>query len=109
MYIKQKLHVKWNKNKSHKFSVTNGVRQGGVLSPSLFSVYMDELLVTLINNGVGYHMGQHYVGAFGYADDIILLCPSLEGMREMVKICKDYATRYNILFNGKKSVYLVFG
>ena len=109
MYIKQKLQVKWNNHISHKFSVTNGVRQGGVLSPFLFSVYMDELLVTLKNNGVGCHMGHHYVGAFGYADDIILLCPSLEGMREMVKICEDYATRYNILFNGKKSVYLVFG
>ena len=54
-------------------------------------------------------MGYHYVGAFGYADDIILLCPSLQGMREMVKTCEDYATQYNILFNGKKSVYLVFG
>ena len=109
MYIKQKLQVKWNNHKSHKFSVTNGVRQGGVLSTFLFSVYMDELLVTLKNNGVGCHMGHHYVGAFGYADDIILLCPSLQGMREMVKTCEDYATRYNILFNGKKSVYLVFG
>ena len=98
MYIKQKLQVKWNNHKSSKFSVTNGVRQGGVLSPFLFSVYMDELLVTLKNNGVGCHMGHHYVGAFGYADDIILLCPSLQGMREMVKICEDYATRYNILF-----------
>ena len=70
---------------------------------------MDELLVTLKNNGVGCHMGHHFVGAFGYADDIILLCPSLEGMREMVKICEDYATLHNILFNGKKSVYLIFG
>ena len=54
-------------------------------------------------------MGHHFVGACGYADDIILLCPSLEGMREMVKICEDYATLHNILFNGKKSVYLIFG
>ena len=109
MYIQQKLQVKWNNHTTYKFNVTNGVRQGGVLSPFLFSVYMDELLVTLKNNGVGCHMGHHFVGAFGYADDVILLCPSLEGMREMVKICEDYATLHNILFNGKKSVYLIFG
>ena len=109
MYIQQKLQVKWNNHKSYKFNVTNGVRQGGVLSPFLFSVYMDELLVTLKNNGVGCHMGHHYVGAFGYADDIILLSPSLEGICEMIKTCEDYATLHNILFNGKKSVYLVFG
>ena len=109
MYIRQKLQVKWNNHTSYKFNVTNGVRQGGVLSPFLFTVYMDELLVTLKNNGVGCHMGHHFVGAFGYADDIILLCPSLEGMREMVKICEHYAAIHNILFNGKKSVYLIFG
>ena len=109
MYIQQKLQVKWNNHKSYKFNVTNGVRQGGVLSPFLFSVYMDELLVTLTNKGVGCHMGHHFVGAFGYDDDIILLCPSLEGMCDMVKTCEDYATLHNILFNGKKSVYLVFG
>ena len=70
---------------------------------------MDELSATLKNNSVGCHMGHHFVGAFGYADDIILLCPSLKGMREMVKICEEYAISHNILFNGKKSKYLVFG
>ena len=109
MYTHQKLQVKWNTTKSHKFNVTNGVRQGGVMSPFLFSVYMDELLITLKNNGVGCHMDNYFVGAFGYADDIILLCPSLSGMREMVKTCEEYASSHSILFNGKKSKYLVFG
>ena len=44
MYTTQKLQVKWNSNISPKFDVTNGVRQGGVLSLLLFSVYIDELL-----------------------------------------------------------------
>ena len=109
MYVNQKLQVKWNNHKSEKFSVTNGVRQGGVLSPLLFSVYMDELLAKLKDNGTGCHIGQHFVGALGYADDLILLCPSAEGLREMIKICEDYANIHSILFNGKKSKYLIFG
>ena len=70
---------------------------------------MDEILVTLKNNGVGWHMDNYFVGAFGYADNIILLCPSLQGMREMLKICEEYAATHSILFNGKKSKYFVFG
>ncbi|CAL4144648.1 unnamed protein product, partial [Meganyctiphanes norvegica] len=80
MYTKQKLQVKWNNRLSSKFDVTNGVRQGGVLSPLLFSLYVDDLLVKLKNNGIGCHIGHHFVGAFGYADDLILLSPSVQGM-----------------------------
>ena len=109
MYTKQKLQVKWNNRLSSKFDVTNGVRQGGVLSPLLFSLYVDDLLVKLKNNGIGCHIGHHFVGAFGYADDLILLSPSVQGMEIMIKICEEYADEHSILFNGKKSMYLVFG
>ena len=109
MYTNQKLQVKWNSCKSPKFKVTNGVRQGGVLSPRLFSVYVDELLERLKINGAGCHIGHHFIGALGYADDIVLLCPSLSGLKDMIEICEDYAKEHNILFNGKKSKYLIFG
>ena len=61
------------------------------------------------NSAVGCHIGNHYVGALGYADDLILLCPSVSGMRKMIKVCEDYANDHSILFNGKKSKYLIFG
>ena len=109
MYTNQKLQVKWNSCISTKFNVTNGVRQGGILSPMFFSVYIDDLLVKLKNSAVGCHIGNHYVGALGYADDLILLCPSVSGMRKMIKVCEDYANDHSILFNGKKSKYLIFG
>ena len=109
MYTKQKLQVKWNDHLTQKFEVTNGVRQGGVLSPLLFSVYMDDLLEKLKENGIGCHIGHKFVGALGYADDIILLCPSVSGLNKMISTCVEYADKHNILFNGKKSKYLVFG
>ena len=109
MYTKQKLQVKWNNSISSKFGVTNGVRQGGVLSPLLFTVYIDELLEKLKRKGIGCHLGLHFVGALGYADDIILLCPSVAGLKIMIKICEEYAKEHSIKFNGNKSKYLVFG
>ena len=54
-YKDQKSSVLWNKTLSEKFSVSNGVRQGGVLSPILFIVYIDELLIRLQSQAVGCH------------------------------------------------------
>ena len=57
------------------FHVSNGVRQGGVLSPMLFAVYIDSLLEMLEASGVGCYSGGCFVGAVCYADDIVLLAP----------------------------------
>ena len=108
MYVEQKLQVKWNDILTDKFDVTNGVRQGGVLSPLFYSIYIDDLLERLKRNGIGCHIGHHFVGVFGYADDIILLCPSVTGLMKMIRICEEYANEHDILFDGKKSKYLVF-
>ncbi len=80
MYTKQKLQVRWGNAMSQQFTVCNGVKQGGVLSPILFSVYIDGVLGRLKESGIGCHIGNRYVGGMGYADDINLLFPSLNGM-----------------------------
>ncbi len=91
MYTKQQLQVRWGNAMSQQFTVCNGVKQGGVLSPILFAVYIDGLLGRLKESGIGCYMGNSYVGGMGYADDIKLLCPSLNGMQQMVDMCVDYA------------------
>ena len=108
MYVQQNITVRWNGSYSEPFNVSNGVRQGGVVSPLLFTVYMDELICKLRREGIGCHMGQHYCGILGFADDIILLCPTLDGLRKIIKICEEYALSHSILFNGSKSKLLIF-
>ena len=76
MYTNQSLQVKWGTKVSHKFGVQNGVKQGGVLSPILFAVYMDGLFKRLQECGYGCRIGRHYVGGMGYADDLELLAPT---------------------------------
>ena len=51
----------------------NGVRQGSFLSPFLFAVYFDGLLVELSKSGIGCHWGSSFAGAFSCADNVVLL------------------------------------
>ena len=41
-YQSQHLNVRWNGQTSESFGVSSGVRQGGVLSPVLFAIYVDD-------------------------------------------------------------------
>ena len=108
IYTNQQLQVSWNDKLSNTFSVRNGVRQGGIMSPLLFGVYIDGLLIKLKASGIGCTIGQKYCGALGYADDIKLLVPTLSGLIKMVKICKQYADRHDVVFNGPKSKLLIY-
>ena len=87
--------------------MTNGTRQGAVVSPIFFSLYLDDLFKELRDLGVGCHMGGAFVGAAGYADDIVLLAPTRSAMAAMLAVCENYAIRHNITFstdeNPKKS------
>ena len=69
-----------------------GVKQGGVLSPILFCVYIDGLLSRLKCAGIGCHIGLYFVGGLAYADDIVLLAPTVDALRRMLKLCDNYAS-----------------
>ena len=94
MYTHQKCHVRWNNKQSDPFSVSNGVKQGSVISPLLFSIYIDNLFSKLKQLGLGCHVGLTYAGAFGYADDIALVSPSIYGLKKVISICSDVQKFY---------------
>ena len=75
-YTRQLLQVRWGGAVSAPFPMHNGIRQGSVLSPHLFSLYVDELNVMLNSSGVGCHIAGVAANNFSYADDLALVCPS---------------------------------
>ena len=103
MYVGHVTRVEWNGILSQSFSVRNGVKQGGIVSPVLFCVYIDGLLKSLVDLGVGCFIGNIFVGILAYADDIVLLAPTASAMRLMLDKCDAFARDFNIVFNAKKS------
>jgi Reverse transcriptase (RNA-dependent DNA polymerase) len=100
LYKGHQVRVLWNGITSSSFRVSNGVIQGGILSPMLFCIYLDVLLLALKHAGVGCHLGKWFIGALAYADDIVLLAPTARAMRLVLKICDDFATKYGLKFNA---------
>jgi len=91
------MHVAWNGIFSEHFAVRNGVKQGGILTPVLFCIYFDGLLNELSTAGIGCFMGSFLVGALAYADDLVLLAPTLHAMRLMLSVCDKYASEYDVV------------
>ena len=87
MYEEQKGHVKLAGRKSASFWISNGTRQGSVLSPALWCVYLDDLIKKLRHLKLGAHVGGVWMGATGYADDLLLLAPVRSVLAEMVRVC----------------------
>ena len=95
-YIEQQCNVKWGSSSSGSFSISNGVRQGAVSSPVLFSLYIDSLFGILQDSGYGCVIDQLYYGVFAYADDIVLLSPTRAGLQEMLNTCYSFFTDHGI-------------
>ena len=106
-YSNQKMSVRWGSIMSDSFNVSNGVRQGGILSPYLFNIYMDDLSYKLRKKYAGCKIANLIINHLFYADDLVLLCPSYRGMQELLETCEKYASENDIIFNTKKSVVLI--
>ena len=72
-YRNQKLCIKWDSVLSDTFSVTNGIKQGGILSPKLFNIYVNTLSVSLNEKYIGCCLNGKVVNHLCYADDLVII------------------------------------
>ena len=103
------MQVRWQSSLSEPFGVSSGVWQGGVLSPILFTVYIDDLLLDLHQLVVGCFWKQHFVGALCYADDVALLAQSPCALRLMLNRCYQFTQSHSLVFNADKTQLICFG
>ena len=106
-YTNQQCVVKWGNSLSCSFTVSNGVRQGGVLSPYFFNVYMDNLSSLLNMCNAGCVINGTSFNHLMYADDTVLIAPSASGLQKLLQICETYAVECDIIFNVKKTKCIV--
>ena len=79
------------------------------MSPLLFNIYIDDLIVRLSNSGFGVYIGNVFSGCIMYADDIALISVNCRGLSKMLEICEAYGRIWDIQFNPQKSQLLTIG
>ena len=93
--------VKWNNCYSHFFKLTFGVRQGSVLSPVLFAVYLNDISVSKSCN--------HLFRIVLYADDLLLISPSVHELQQLYSSCEIELHKLDMAINVSKSCCLRIG
>jgi len=93
---------------SSPVSIGNGTRQGGLLSPYLFTRYICELICTIVQSNVGCNIGGIFYNILAYADDIVLLAPSGRALQFLINLLTCCALDINMSCNVLKTVCMVF-
>ena len=111
IYIHFLLHMYTNKNREligmvnavHMLMSQMGVKQGCILPPLLFYIYIDVLLKLLESSNIGCSIGNTYLGCVAYADEVSLLAQSCQALRRMLSMCECFCLKYQVKFNYTKS------
>jgi exonuclease III len=102
-YSKTFTTISWNGALSECVQITSGVRQGGILSPIFFSVYVDDLLNELSSSGLGCFVNGFCFNSLMYADDLILLTITISDLRSLLAMCSKFFMLVDMPVNFSKS------
>lgn len=101
--------VKWEGDNSRTFKESQGIRQGGVWSPSAYKIYINPLLQSMKLQGLGSYIGSIYCGTPTVADDICLASNDIHELQTMMSVQEKYANREHYKISSTKSSVVHFG
>ena len=105
MYEKVENKVIFGDCESDWFDQEFGLKQGCVLSPTLFSILMADLANMLEYSNIGANISSKLINCLLFADDVVLIAESPEELQELLNI----SNTWNLKFNPKKSKILITG
>ncbi|RUS74522.1 hypothetical protein EGW08_017710 [Elysia chlorotica] len=106
LYWTQKTKIRIGNELSNDVDIKKGVRQGCVLSPSLFNLYT-EYIFREIDTVPGLKINGENINNLRYADDTVLLAESQNDLQNLVTIIEEHSGKYGLLMNVKKTKVMV--
>ena len=105
-YSNTKAFVLNNNIVSNIFTTTIGVKQGGSLSPRLFSLYIEEIIEQIDLTNHSYKLKNMIISSLLYADDIILISNTKRQLQEMLNTVSKIGLKLQIKFNPGKTNFM---
>jgi len=101
--------VRWGSCDSHFFKLIAGVRQAECSRPTFFAIFVDDVVNKILDCNIGCYDRHMCVSVFMYADDIILLCPSVDGLQRLFRVCERAIEEIDMKTNASKTVCMRTG
>lgn len=108
LYTGMSSCVKFKGCKSGWFPILQGTRQGGVISPFLYLVFLNDLLYEIEASGLGMCFYNIDLSCPTVADDMLVQSYSKAGLDSLIGICLNYSYTWRFLHNAAKSAVVVF-
>ena len=109
MYKHNQCAVKINNQRTEYFTQGRGVKQGCCISPALFNLYINELADQLDRSAApGLTLLDTEIKYLLYADYLILLSPTRDGLQHNLSILEQYCHNWALEVNFKKTQIMIF-
>ncbi len=103
MYERVESCVRVDDSLTDWFEVSNGVKQGCILSPTLFSLFMEDLVQEIKDLKQGVVCADVMVSLLLFADDIVLIAPNPQNLQAMIDTVTNWCGRMGIRINTSKT------
>ena len=90
------------------FDTTSGVRQGDSLSPTLFALYINDLVDEINSLDKGISIDSRKISLLLYADDLVVLTSCEEDLNIMLNTINNWCKKWRVLVNREKSKVVHF-
>ena len=90
------------------FQVNAGVRQGDTLSPTLFSLFINDLAKSLKELNLGVHLNDLQITLLFYADDLVLFASNEQALQEQLNVLFQWCRKWKMIVNENKTKIVHF-
>ena len=108
LYSSVSASVRINAFNTEWFDIKCGLRQGCILSPILFNLYLNDLALYLKSFDIGVQIENERVCMLMYADDIVILAENSENLQLLLNYLNDWCCLNSMQINGSKSNIIHF-